>query len=126
DEIQTRTGFSDSLLEDSLKLLCELGLLRQLGDSTYEPSDLHVFLNAEESFALLAKAFRRSTQVANQRLSTVSNAESEFFFSSSFCIDEEKLPSLKAALRETVLQFVDDAIQSNGNRVVHLLTALHK
>ena len=63
--------------------------------------------------------------VAAQKASTAKKEDSEMFFTSFFCVDSGKLQELKAALRKTLLQFVDESMQTDANSVVRLVAALH-
>lgn len=132
-EVESRTGFSE---KEVLKIANELAVLQLLEFSrgvSVEPSDetrvlprdLHLFLQTTDQSALLEHLFRQSAQLAVQQLTQGGKSQDEFYFNSSFCVRAEKLPELKKELRETVLKFIDDSIEDNGTKVVHLLTALH-
>lgn len=122
-QIQKRTRLYGQELERNLKKLQAAEFLRQEGEH-YFPKDLHLFLETTDQSRLLKSVFQKACRLASE---SVQNPQSkqEMFFCSNFCIQEEKLPELKAALRELVLRYIDDAISPDGDRVVRFVTALH-
>ncbi len=123
-DLQKRTKLLDRELIAALEKLEAMGLLIKK-ENFFEPQDLHLFLKSEGKNEILKDAFQRASKLAGERVKISAGSASEMFFASSFCVEEQRLPELKAALRETILKFVDDSIEANGDRVVHLLTSLH-
>lgn len=123
EEIQKRTRLFGQELNRNLVKLEEIGFLHFKQDR-YFPKDLHLFLETTDQSRLLKSVFQKACRMASE---SVQNPESkhEMFFCSSFCIQEEALPELKAALRELVLKYIDDSIRPDGDRVVRFVTALH-
>lgn len=124
EQIAQRMQIPSLELEKSLQKLEAIGLLEQR-EETYYPKDLHLFLKTSDHSQVLTTLFQKAVDKARRRVSNAVSSESEFFFTSQFCIRENAMPALKKALRETILKFVDEAIEPEGDRVVQLLTTLH-
>jgi len=124
EQLRQRTRLSDKDLESSLAKLEKAGLLKKNGDRYY-PTDLHLFLQTSDQSRLLTGLFQKAAERAHRRAPTGVTSPTEFYFTSQFCVHEKDLPALKAALRETILKFVDESLVAEGDRVVKLLTALH-
>ena len=124
-EIKARTGLSDKeILHKTIEL--ESHGLIEINDSiNVVPKELHLFLKTCNQSELLIESFKESAELAVQHVTSLKKDSSEFFFSSSFCIDEEKMPKLKQELRETILKYIDNSIDSSGDRVANLILALH-
>jgi len=86
---------------------------------------VHVFLQAMGQNQNFVGLFQEMARMASQRIGESLTSDREMFFTSTFCIDEKKMPELKKQLRSTILKFVDDSIQHDGNRTVSLITAFH-
>jgi hypothetical protein len=124
-EIEERTGFSAEEVLKHSKELERLQLFEFKSETRVAPCELHFFLQTTDQSALLAHTFRQSAKLAVEKLLGQEDKKDEFFFNSSFCVRADKLPEFKKELRETVLKFIDNSIDDDGTRVVHLLTALH-
>lgn len=124
-EICNRTRASDREIVHTLRQLQEAGLISHR-EGRYEPTELHLFLRAVDTNTSFTALFRTACQLAAERASAVStDSEREMFFTSAFCVREESLAELKSELRKTMLKFVDDSIDPNGDRVVRLIAGLH-
>jgi hypothetical protein len=123
-QIALRTRLPDLKLEKCLQKLEEIGLLEKKGE-TFHPTDLHLFFKTSDRSQILTALFQRATDKAHNRILHAVNSDAEFFFTSQFCVRESMLPELKVALRETILKFIDDSIEPEGDRILHLVTALH-
>jgi hypothetical protein len=124
EEIISRSGLSAAEVKLLLPKLVQAKIIR-LENTCYFVDDFHQFLSADVQKEAFAAVFSAACHVAAQKASTAKNEDSEMFFTSFFCVDRAKLPELKAALRKTLLQFVDDSIQTDANSVVRLVAALH-
>lgn len=124
EEIRSRTGLQDAEAKVVVSDLQRIGLLAERGGRIH-PTDFHLFLKGPGKDEFVLKVFRQACMLATQRAREALESEREMFFASSFCVDERRMPELKAALRKTVLRFVDESIDPEGSRVVRLLTALH-
>jgi transcriptional regulator with XRE-family HTH domain len=124
EQIQKKTQLTRQEVQSSLSALQNSGLIRRIED-LYEPVELHLFLKAFDQSEAITALFQRSCLHASKRSSIAMGSNEELFFASSFCIDSGRLPELKNALRETILKFVDEAMNSDGDRVIQLITALH-
>jgi hypothetical protein len=127
EEIKLRTGLDDEKIKKALKNLSETGLVQMDQQAAkYIPRDLHLFFKTDDAGRLLVEFFQRACMAAAKRIPVAVESEQELFFSSTFCISKANLPKLKIALRETVLRFVDDAIQPDGDSLVNFLAALYR
>ncbi len=124
-QIQKRTGIEEGELSKIISHLVDLGLLKEVHQDFFEPQELHLFVKSADQAPLMKHIFKNAVALAGRRVEIAANSKSEMFFTSSFCIQESKLPELKNLLRETILSFVDESIDSDGDRVVQLVTALH-
>lgn len=124
ETIQARTQLPQLEISKLLAKLEAFGLLQKI-DQNYYPKDLHLFLKTSDQSEILSSLFIKATDKARRRLVQASHLDNEFFFTSQFCIRMSRMPELKTALRETILKFVDDSIDVDGDRVAHLLMALH-
>jgi transcriptional regulator with XRE-family HTH domain len=123
-ELRVRTRLSEPELLKAIESLVIAGLLVVEGES-YKPTDLHLFFKAGDQKEAFKALFTRATEKSARRAKENVGSDSEMFFTSTFCVEEDRLPALKRALRETILKFVDDSIHPEGDRIVHLLTSLH-
>jgi hypothetical protein len=124
-EIQQRTGFSKAEILKYIEELEKLNLIEIRDSVRVIPKDIHVFLKITNQNTLLTQTFIQSIEMAKKAIGNQDRTNDEFFFNSSFCIKKDKLPELKAELRETVLKYIDDSIDSSGDGIAHLLLALH-
>jgi len=125
-EIKIRTGLPEAVVSRSLQKLAALGIVvYDENKNWYEPKDSHFFFRACQHSEIFIKYFKQAAQNACQRVVLASASEQELFISSTFCVDKEKLPELKKALKKLLLDFVDESIQPNGNQIVKLVSALH-
>lgn len=124
EEIRQRTRLTEEELRAFVEKLERAGLL-EIKQDQYMPRDLHLFLESGAMSEILVSYFKRACRTAGERVAANVGSKQEFFFSSAFCVREERLPELKKALRETILKFVDDGIDPNGDRVIQLLASLH-
>ena len=124
-EIQERTGFTSNEIFKFSDNLEKLGLLEIKDSTRVIPKDLHLFLKTADQSSLLQQTFHQSVELAEKRIGSIDKDRNDFFFNSSFCIHKDKLPKLKEELRETILKFVDNSIESSGDGIAHLLLALH-
>lgn len=125
-DVEKRTRLAKPELEGVLRNLSRAGLVRENTETkTFEPSDLHLFVTADNESRLLIDLFQGACLAARHRVQETATSDREFFFSSVYCVREERLPELKRALRETIVKFIDESIDTDGDRMVRLLTALH-
>lgn len=124
DQIQSRVHLKIDLLDRTLEQLVNSGLLK-FENERYYSQDLHVFFQGVDSQEILGKLFRKAVLDSAERSAVSWNSKDEFFFFSNLCIRKNQLPELKEALRNTVLSFVDEAIQADGDQIVKLTASLH-
>jgi hypothetical protein len=94
-------------------------------NGTYEPVDLHLFFKSHDSSSFVVSLFKQSCLLASRRIEDSISSEDELFFTSQVCIKRSELPALKKQLRETILNFIDDSISSEGDRVARILVGMH-
>jgi hypothetical protein len=123
-EIQRRTQLPAPAVLAAIKALLSLQLLK-LNNSHYEPQDLHLFIQAKQQDEFVATRFRQACQAATHRAESALSSKSEFFFTSTFLVSESRLPELKEALRRTVLQYIDESITADGDRLVQFVASMH-
>jgi hypothetical protein len=121
--ISKRTGLSDARLSVAVEGLVRASLLN-VADGICTPQDTHVFLKTAGNDRAFSDLFKTISAQAAARVDEKLKSDEELFFTSSFCVAKKRLPELKRALRRTLLQFVDEAIESEGDQVVLLETAL--
>lgn len=122
-ELIRRTQFSAKELDQQLLELEKVNLVCR-EDGHFFPKDLHLFLEASEQSQLIRDVFQNASRVASMR-SERADLSKEMFFVSHFCINEESLPELKVALRQMILKYVDESVNTSGDRVIKLVTGLH-
>lgn len=123
DRIRVRTRLGEAAMDRAIESLVNAGILLR-EDERYRPESTHVFLKASERDECFARLFQAMSERAAERAPKGVSSDRELFLVSSFCVDERKLPELKTALRKTLLQFVDDSIEADGDRLVQLVTSL--
>lgn len=123
EDIEKRTRLFGKELERNIENL-ERAQLIELREGQYFPKDLHLFFQMHNCSQLLATIFQKSCRLASERIEKC-DSNSELFFASNLCVREDSMPDLKKALREVILKFVDESVNSAGDRVVRLITALH-
>ncbi len=124
DQLASRTRLDELDVRKAIALLAKAGVVEETTERVL-PLDLHVALKASGAGAAFATLFQSACEAAAVRSKSAVTSEQELFFTSSFGIDEARLPELKAALRSVILKFVDECIEPEGTRVVHLTTGLH-
>jgi transcriptional regulator with XRE-family HTH domain len=124
DEMLKRTRLKEAELREVIDRLVAAGILRREEDRLIS-QELHLFVPAADRNAMFTKIFQNACQAASESVVRAVDSEQDMFFTSAFCVKESQLPMLKAALRETVLRFVDNSIAPDGDRIVHLISALH-
>lgn len=124
EQICLRTRLPQLDLSKHLQKLLDMKLM-SCKDGIYYPNDLHLFLQTSDRSQILSMLFKNAAEAAQRRVPQGLSSDSEFFFTSKICVREGNLPALKAALRETVLKFVDDSVESDGDRIVNMVTAMH-
>ncbi|MFN7906397.1 MAG: hypothetical protein ACK5P5_14545 [Pseudobdellovibrionaceae bacterium] len=124
-QIQKRTGIHEPELSDILTQLATVGLVKKIHGDFFEPQELHLFVKNTDQAQLMKNIFQNAAALASRRVDLAATSKSEMFFASSFCIQESKMPELKNLLRQTILNFIDESIDADGDRVVQLITALH-
>ncbi len=121
----SRTALSVATVKKAIQLLKKARLLEQI-DSNYSPIDFHTALRStpkpSASFKIL---FKSALTAAALQVDRSADPDQELFFTSSFCVNEKELGKLKTELRALLLRYVDEAIEPEGGRVVHLVTGLH-
>ncbi|MGZ3775531.1 MAG: hypothetical protein ACXVCY_09920 [Pseudobdellovibrionaceae bacterium] len=123
-EIKQRTRLDDKVLENTLNGLISSRLLK-LDSGRYFSSDLHIFIQDLDQKKILSNLFRHASLSASLRASEKWNSDSEFFFLSNICVRKSQMPELKKALKETVLAFVDNSIDEEGDCIVKVMTSFH-
>lgn len=126
EEIRVRTRLSVEDLRIVLDAL-ERGALLKFNEAEqrYVPQDLHLFVPSGERDELFLRLFRQACVEASERVLPGLMSASEFFFSSTFTVGEKRLPELKQALKDTILRFIDDSIDADGERLTNLTVAFH-
>lgn len=124
EQLYQRTRLAENVLNKNIDLLLRMNLLEKKGD-LYFPINMHIFMQTKTRIELLDIIFKTAMNAASSRFTQVADGSSELFFASQFCINESQLPALKKELTETILKFVDDSTENNGDRVLKLVTALH-
>jgi len=123
-ELQERTGFSEEVISKLTSDLEAQNLIEIKDSVRIIPKDLHLFLKTCDQSKLLTHSFLQSAELAMDRVG-LKKRDNEFFFSSSFCINESKLPELKEELREIILKYIDNSIEPSGDKIANLILALH-
>lgn len=124
EQIEQRARLPLNVIKKNIENLIQMGLLR-FENEIYYTNDLHVFMKTNSQSKLLNTIFKQELSACENRLSLVTDQTHEMFFASQFCIDEKKMPQLKQEFRDLILKFVDDSLESNGNRILKILTSLH-
>lgn len=124
-QLLQRTSLAEAAVLRSLHVLQEAGLVRfEFNTSTWEPQDLHLFVQSLGQNVFVSQIFKRMSAMASERVTSELDSKEQFFFASSFCVSRERLPELKAELRKIILQYVDDAISPDGDHVAHVVTSM--
>lgn len=126
DELSLRSGLAEAELTEYLTAMISEGLLQE-ENGRFFPRDFHVFFDGKELRAAFLAQFSAACRGTAERADRHLNESSELYWTSYFCVKKDKLPAYKQALKQTLLQFVDDAIETEGgDAVVQLLVALHQ
>lgn len=126
EQIQKRTSMEPQAIRLCLKRLEKHGLVCFDSElSQYQPRDVHLFLQASELNQFFIELFKAACDKAKRKVETGLSSPSEFYFTSTMTVSRGELSRLKESLRETILQFTDEAIDSQGDVLVNLTTALH-
>ena len=124
NEIIERTRLEPSETDTVLRQMVSAGLVENRAGK-YSPKDLHLFFQSTRKNEMFLGMYRRACLAMADRAVENLASETEFFFTSAFCVSEARLPELKKTLRETILKFIDDSIQSDGDRITKLSVGFH-
>ncbi len=119
-----RLSLSPAKIEPSLKQMVQNGLCRE-AEGVFYPLQLHEKIQGAGKSRFFLKIFEEATLMACRRASQALESDEEFFFVSSFLVAQKRLPELKLRLRNLLMEFVDENIDSEG-QVVQLSSSLHK
>jgi hypothetical protein len=116
-KIAELTGLTPAEVMTALNSL-ELAKLISSQNGEYKTNDAFIVLHTNEN----PETVKQQILDLAKRVS-LSN-EDTFFLGASICVDLHRLPELKINLRKKIHQFLEEAHDGNGNKVVQLFTAL--
>ena len=122
-DIQIRTKKSPEDLQQILGLMVNIGLLKNVDDKYYS-QDMHLFWQGIDQKKAMTTLFQKYCLAASAKAEQKWSSEKELFFFSNLCVQESQLPQLKKALRETIMTFVDESLQPDGDCVVKLSASM--
>lgn len=124
-EISRRTGLSAKICSESLARMQDHEVVRFVQEKErYFPEKQHVifqfFSDPQRVQDLYVSDLRKLQARALQQF----KRDDHLFFDSSFSVPKARLPALKKALWDTLLQFADENEVANGDAVVTLVSGL--
>jgi hypothetical protein len=124
EEIQSRTRFERSTLESLLKKMCDFQIL-YIKNNRYFSDMSHFSVLGSQKNEIILELFQKQCSMTSATVKSNWNSDNHLFFASKLCVRENQMPELKKALKETLLQFVDESLDENGDSVAHLLLGFH-
>ncbi len=124
-QVAARTRFDRRRTEKDLGTLIELGLIRRDGESgRFHPASTHLSLVGMGGSDVFRSYFLETVERIRSRATARFGSERELFLVSSFTVNAKDLPAIKQELREVVLKYVDERIESEGDTAVDLAVGL--
>ncbi|MGZ3742820.1 MAG: TIGR02147 family protein [Pseudobdellovibrionaceae bacterium] len=125
EEIQARTGFKLSLIQEVLKLMLEKNIIAFRADTgCFYPLALHhFFVNADQD-QIFQKRFLDLTKRVEAKAKNSMKSDTDLFQCSTISIHAKDLPKLKSELRELLNRFVQEAESADGNRLAHIVVGM--
>lgn len=116
-----------SAFDDTFNRAASIWIARGRSSHCYFPGDLHVVFDGKALRSAFLTQFATSCRIAAERAPAQLNNPAELYWTSFFCVRRERLAALKQTLRQALVQFIDDAIETEGgDGVVQLLVSLHE
>ena len=126
DELAIRTKQRSEDLNECLAAMLATGVLKE-ENGRYFPTDLHVLFDGKQLRNAFLAQYASVCRDAAERASKQLDNPSELYLTSFFCVRRDRLPELKKILRQTLLQFVDDSIETEGgDSIAQLLISMHE
>jgi uncharacterized protein (TIGR02147 family) len=123
-QIKDRTGLEAEQIFPVLEKMKELGIV-QKNAQRYFPVQTHIASTGMKKSQIFKHHFMKVAEEAARNARTEMSRDDKLFFSSAFSVKAEQLPQLKTELRDVLLKYIDTSENSNGDKVVSLLCALH-
>lgn len=124
EEIQKRTCLDVVVLEATLKKMCEFQLL-QFKNNRYFSDTSHFSILGSRKNEIILDLFQKQCLLTSSTAKSNWDSANNLFFASKLCVRENQMPELKKALKETLLQFVDEAMDEGGDCIAHLSLGFH-
>lgn len=126
DEIISRTRLPKNLVQKNLNLFLSHKIINQNQDRYFVNTDSldYAQIGEVESFR---KRFQTSAQaLAKRAFQSSLESGSELFFLSTIPVRKNQLPELKLRLKQTIIDFLDQAQDDNGDSITEVFIALHQ
>jgi uncharacterized protein (TIGR02147 family) len=122
-DISRRVSFPTSEIQAALAHMQRVGLVTKK-ELRFYPVKAHFSFEGLNLSEVFTKHFVSSCERLAKTASTEMKSKEKLFHSSAFSVHERDLPRMKEELRSLILRFVDSSEQSEGDRVVNLVTSL--
>jgi uncharacterized protein (TIGR02147 family) len=120
EKISTRTGLETNVILSSLKNMANLGLIVQTKASV-RPLENHLALSEAGRSVLARELFISSLKDLRRASELDFESKEKLFHQSFFCVQKSMLTKLKKELNETILEFVSNSLDPDGDHVVQIL-----
>jgi hypothetical protein len=125
--ISSRTGIAVNLVTNELPLMEKLGMIKFDTENNWVwPLCFHIDITNSGRLRAVEADFIESSrnleQVARRRFSS----DDELFFQSVFSVKKSNLGHLKVALRDLLLTFAEENEDSDGDRLMRIVTGFFK
>lgn len=123
ESVAKKTKFSITQIHNCLATLIDYELVRKTG-VRYLPTENHLIFNklgSEDAFKSFYEALlHEALGATGDRF----KSEQDLFFASVLSVKKTQLPEIRHALRNTLLRFIDENEDEDGESLVHLSTTL--
>lgn len=121
-----RSRIKPELVARGLNDLIAAGLVKHDSEAqVFETTDIHLYLRLKNKNLVFESLMINAINETSRRLPTGIQSDEEFFFVSQLCIRRDNMPALKEGLRKLIIEFTDNAIDTNGDSIIKLFTAFH-
>lgn len=122
-DVVNRTGVDRKIVESSLQKMKKLGLILFEGQHI-TPLDNHFVLSEAGRSRFARELFLSAIRALSHQCNEDFSSKEKLFHQSFLCVQKKDLPALKKQLDETILHFVNQALNNDGDKIVRILVAL--
>jgi uncharacterized protein (TIGR02147 family) len=122
-EIQKKTSLPEDIIKTTLANLIEMKIVSYKG-TKYFPTDSHFFFDGMKQSQAFKKFFQYLIRRAGDEASSDFANDKKLFFTSCLSVKESRLIELRNQLKQVLLEYVDAAESSDGEKIISVVCGL--